>query len=364
MNSPSAPFREWLRSVNEMSSESGKTAHAIVLMSGGLDSVLAAKVLCDQGIRVTGLSFVTRCISVPPGGTYRPRRQAGLLGIEIVTRHLGLDFYEMVRRPEFGRGRNLNPCIDCKIFMLKRAARLLTEIGADFLATGEVLGQRPMSQHLRALTLIEKESGLQGRLLRPLSAKHLPPTIPERDGLVDRERLHGISGRSRREQLELAVKSGLSSDDYSSPAGGCLLTENVFSARLSDLFDRQESISLADLALLRMGRHLRPRDGLKIAAGRNHAENLRLERWFSTARGPYRRIRPGSFPGPGGIAGDAAGGDHDFFNAIFRKYSKAAREVEITVSIEEATGHSDEITLPCPDPGTGQPDVTGWNIAF
>lgn len=347
-----------------MPTRARKSVHAIVLMSGGLDSVLAAKILLDQGIVVTGLSFVTRCISEAPGATFLPRRQAESLEIDLMTRHLGLDYYEMVREPRFGRGKNLNPCIDCKIFMLRRAAAIMKETCADLVATGEVVGQRPMSQHLRALTLIEKESGLRGKLLRPLSAKRLPPTLPEQDGLVDRERLSGISGRSRREQFELAEKFGLADGDFSTPAGGCLLTIAAFSARLSDLFDRCESISLADLALLRKGRHLCPADGLKVVVGRNHVENLALERWFSTARGDYRCIRPVSFAGPVLIAvGEAAAGENDIFRKIFRKYAKTVRDAGFSISVEESGGLPSEIAFPPADPDDDSEDVAGWNIA-
>ena len=176
----------------------------------------------------------------------------------------------MLRKPKHGYGRNLNPCVDCKIFILKKAKKYAKEIGADFIFTGEVLGERPMSQHGPALKIIAEESGLKGKLLRPLSAKLLPETVAEKKGLVDRNKLLSIQGRSRKPQFELAKEYGITA--FPSPAGGCLLTCEEYSKKLRDLFENKKRISMADVALLRVGRHFRLGKN-KIIVGRNEAEN-------------------------------------------------------------------------------------------
>jgi tRNA U34 2-thiouridine synthase MnmA/TrmU len=179
----------------------------------------------------------------------------------------------MLRNPKHGYGRNMNPCVDCKIFMLKEAKKYADEVGAAFIFTGEVLDERPMSQHYPALRVIEEESGLKGRLLRPLSARLLPETVVEKSGLVDRAKLLGVRGRSRKPQMQLAKEFGVTS--YPSPAGGCLLTEAEFANRLRDLFQHRKRCSVADVALLRLGRHFRLGEN-KIVVGRNEKENKAL----------------------------------------------------------------------------------------
>jgi tRNA U34 2-thiouridine synthase MnmA/TrmU len=179
----------------------------------------------------------------------------------------------MLRKPKHGYGKNMNPCIDCKIFMIKKAKKYAKEIGADFIFTGEVLGERPKSQHYPALRLIEEEAGLKGKLLRPLSAKLLPETVAEKKGLVDRTKLLNIQGRSRKPQFQLAKEFGIKS--YPSPAGGCLLTCEEYSKKLRDLFANKKRVSMADIALLRVGRHFRLGKN-KIIVGRNEAENKLL----------------------------------------------------------------------------------------
>ena len=179
----------------------------------------------------------------------------------------------MLRKPKYGYGRNMNPCIDCKIFMIRKAKKYAKEIGADFLFTGEVLGERPKSQHSPALRLIEQDSGLKGRLLRPLSAKLLSETVAEKKGLIDRTKLLSIQGRSRKPQFQLAKEYGITS--YPSPAGGCLLTCEEYSKKLKDLFNNKRRISLSDVALLRLGRHFRLGKN-KIIVGRNETENKLL----------------------------------------------------------------------------------------
>lgn len=245
---------------------------ALALLSGGLDSVLAVKLVQMQGITVEAVNFVSP-FSIH-GAEDNPAVKAALsLGVPVKILELEQDYLKILRRPKFGYGKQLNPCIDCRIYMLKEAWRYAGEIGAQFIITGEVLDERPMSQNLKALRIIEEEAGLKGRVLRPLSAKLLPITLPEKIGLVDRNRLLDIRGRSRRRQLALARELGITG--YEWPSGGCLLTYREYSVKLRDLLMHKRRISMNDLRLLRLGRHFRYRDS-KIIVGRNREENQRL----------------------------------------------------------------------------------------
>ncbi|MEM1537967.1 MAG: hypothetical protein QXU09_02350 [Thermoproteota archaeon] len=246
-----------------------KRVKALALLSGGLDSTLAVKLILDQGIDVEAINFVTPfCLCRRGGcGAYEVVKKFNI-PLKVVS--VGLDYLRIVRRPKFGYGRRMNPCIDCRIFMLKRAKKYAKEIGASFIFTGEVLDERPMSQHRRALEIIEKEAGLKGKILRPLSAKLLPKTEAEIKGLVDRTKLLGIRGRSRKKQIELAKKFGI--NNYPCPAGGCLLTYREFANKLRDLFNHKKKISLKDVQLLKVGRHFRFGKN-KIIVGRNEQEN-------------------------------------------------------------------------------------------
>lgn len=249
-------------------------ARAIGLLSGGLDSILACRLILEQGIEVIAANFISPFYTDTRNGSRHPASHvAAELGIELRVLSVGQEYIELIKNPKYGRGRNMNPCIDCRIFTLRRAREFAETVAADFVFTGEVLGQRPMSQHRQALQLIERESGLEGRLLRPLSALLLKPTIPEKTGIVNRERLLAISGRSREIQIRLAAKLGIS--DYPSPAGGCLLTDRQFSIRLRDAFAHGEE-SLRDMQLLKLGRHFRLASGAKVIVGRNEAENAQL----------------------------------------------------------------------------------------
>ncbi len=242
---------------------------ALALFSGGLDSILAVKLILKQSIEVVAVHFVSAFNS-------RAKDDSGVveaakrLGVPIKIMELGEDYLNMIREPKHGYGKNMNPCIDCRIFILKKAKEMAEEIGADFIFTGEVLDERPMSQHYGALKLIEEETGLKGKILRPLSAKLLPETIMEKEGMVDREKLLGIRGRSRKPQLKLAKEFNIKS--YPSPAGGCLLTCKEYADKLRDLFRHKKSCSMADAVLLSVGRHFRLEKN-KIIVGRNEAEN-------------------------------------------------------------------------------------------
>ena len=271
---------------------------ALGLISGGLDSTLAARVLTEQGIEVYGLNYATgfcsndqrRAVGRPDESLHRLRNEAlragGDLGIEVEIVPVEKEYFGIVTHPKFGHGAHMNPCIDCRIFMLKKAKDRMEELGAHFVFTGEVLGQRPMSQHLAALQIIEREAGLEGLLLRPLSARHLPETIPEKQGWVDRARLLGISGRSRRGQLALSETFGLT--EFPQPSGGCCsLTDDTFSRRLKDVLAHQVPFEpgTEDAVLLKVGRHFRVSHRVKVIVGRDEAENTflarhRSERWW------------------------------------------------------------------------------------
>ena len=251
-------------------------AKAVVMVSGGLDSALAVKVLLEQGIHVDAVNFATVFSKRPKAGREpAAKRMADQLGVELHTIDISKEQLKIVKSPKFGRGSSMNPCIDCHILMVRKAKELMERLGADFVATGEVLGQRPMSQHRRALRLVETESGLEGLLLRPLSAKWLKPTVHERDGLVDTSRLFAIRGRSRKPQMELAAQFGIT--EYETPAGGCILTDKSFGRRLRDLLEHDPDAALEEIELLKHGRHLRLDDRVKVIVARNEEECHFLE---------------------------------------------------------------------------------------
>jgi len=251
---------------------------ALALLSGGLDSTLAVKVMLDQGIEVEALNFTSpfcTCTGKNAGCKSEAARVAAEFDIPIKIMNKGLDYLEVVRSPQHGYGKGLNPCIDCRIFLLRKAREYMAESGADFVITGEVLGQRPMSQRRDTLRVIERESGLEGLLLRPLSAQHFTPTIPEQEGWVDRSRLLAISGRSRKEQIRIADE--LDVRNYPCPAGGCLLTEISFVPKVKDVFAHSETLHIRDFRLLKIGRHFRIGPETKVIIGRDEADNTLLE---------------------------------------------------------------------------------------
>jgi tRNA-uridine 2-sulfurtransferase len=269
---------------------------ALALLSGGLDSTLAVKVMLDQGIAVEALNFTSpfcTCTGKNAGCKSEAVRVAGEFHIPIKVVNKGLDYLEIVRSPKHGYGKGMNPCIDCRIFLLRKAKEYMAECGADFVITGEVLGQRPMSQRRDTLNLIERESGLAGLLLRPLSARHFNPTIPEQEGWVDRSRLLAIQGRSRKEQMQLADE--LDVTNYPCPAGGCLLTELSFVSKIRDVFDHSDALNLRDFRLLKVGRHFRIGPRTKVIIGRNESENHLLEHAMQEGEAALRWLE-GSSP--------------------------------------------------------------------
>jgi len=239
---------------------------ALCVFSGGLDSMLAAQLIRDQGMDVLALFFETPFFTSPKARKSADHINLPIKVVDITDKHL-----EIVRNPKHGYGGHMNPCIDCHTLMIRTAGEFLDQEGADFVITGEVLGQRPMSQNLKALALVASESGFQGLVLRPLSAKRLPMTIPEQRGWVDRDRLMGFSGRSRKPQMELAKR--LDIRDYPSPAGGCLLTDEAFSRRLKDLVSAVPDFQLREIELLKLGRHFRLSPNTRVIVGRNQKEN-------------------------------------------------------------------------------------------
>ena len=273
-----------------------KRGKAIAMISGGLDSTLALALVLRQGIEVKAINFYTGfCITETQrrkGGRQDgtvPRNEAlrAAADLEVEIEYVDISesgYLDMLVHPRYGYGANANPCVDCRIFMMQRAREIMVREGADFVFTGEVLGQRPKSQRRDTLRIIERESGLQGRLLRPLSARLLEPTIPEREGIVDRERLLDISGRSRQRQMALAAELGVT--DWPQPAGGCCyLTDESFARKFFAVLDQREALGEErkivrdDVVLLSTGRHFRLSPRAKLIVGRTEVENVLLEKF-------------------------------------------------------------------------------------
>lgn len=250
---------------------------AIALLSGGLDSTLAAKIIKNLGVELVALNTWTPfclCDHRSSSGCFHgAAHTAGELGLKLISVNVTDEFLQILKKPKHGYGSNMNPCIDCRILLFKKAKETMQKESASFVITGEVLGQRPMSQRKNTMRLIEKEAGLEGLVLRPLSAKILEPTVPEREGWVARDNLLALSGRGRREQMNLA--QGLGINDYPCPSGGCLLTDPEFSRRIKDLMKFGE-LNLDEIQLLKLGRHFRLSDTAKLIVGRNEKENTQL----------------------------------------------------------------------------------------
>lgn len=269
---------------------------AVGLLSGGLDSTLAAKLILEQGIDVHAINFTSPFCTCTPKGAGCPAVVTAVkeLGdIELKRVAMKDEYLEMVRNPKHGYGKGINPCIDCRIMKIRKAGEYMKRISASFLFTGEVLGQRPMSQHRRAIDIIDLESGLKGYIVRPLSAAHFRPTIPEEKGWVDRDRFLSISGRSRKIQISLAAEKGIK--DYPCPAGGCLLTDRNFSNRMRDYLRFTESPSIRDIPLLKAGRHFRLEGGDKVIVARNERECRMLK---NLSRKNDHLLVPIDFAGP------------------------------------------------------------------
>ncbi len=321
----------------------GRGIKAIGLVSGGLDSALAVAVIKRQGIEVLGLNYFN---GFSPGAiraevlgeedlrAFLDRRASNLsnsLGVPVEIIDISDEYIDLLLDPKHGYGANVNPCIDCRIDMLRRTKERMESEGASFVFTGEVLGQRPMSQHRGAMNTVINESGLDGYLLRPLCAKLLPRTIPEEEGLVDREKLLDIQGRSRRRQMALAEEFGLTG--YSQPAGGCTLTDENYARKFKDILDHEGagSISRRMVVLLAVGRHFRLSDRVKIVVGRDRVENNYIERdwvgeWLAD---------PVDIPGPTTlILGDPTDDELMTAAAITARYSDAKLESSVRIGLK------------------------------
>jgi len=248
---------------------------ALALLSGGLDSILAVRLAQEQGVEVEAINFLTIfCTCTHKGCQHAATKAARELKIPLKIMSITEEYLEVIKTPKHGYGSNMNPCIDCRIFTFKKAKEYMEKIGAAFLITGEVLGERPMSQRKDAILLIEKEAFLKGLILRPLSAKLFEPTIPEKEGVIDRQKLLDIRGRSRKPQMSLAKEFGI--NDYPCPAGGCLLTDAGFAKRIKDLLTRG-GLTIDNVRLLKYGRHFRLSKDAKLVIGRDKEENEALQ---------------------------------------------------------------------------------------
>ncbi len=334
---------------------------AVALISGGLDSLLAARVVMDQGIHVEGINFFTGfCVE---GHTHAIRKQdrdkakrnnalwsAEQLGIRLHIIDIIEEYKDIVINPKHGYGANLNPCLDCKIFMVNKARQWMTEHGFDFIITGEVIGQRPMSQRKDTMPVIARDSGADERLVRPLCAKNLPPTLPEKQGWLDRDRLHGFSGRSRKPQIALAAGYGF--EDFAQPAGGCcFLTDSQYAVKLEDLWNSRGSkqYELDDIMLLKVGRHLRPRPHFKMIIGREEGENRFLEGY----RKRFVHLIPTSHVGPLVLLdGELDSADIELAARLTARFSKGRDAARVTVQVTDANGAPrslDVVPMPADD---------------
>ena len=322
---------------------------AVALISGGLDSMLAARLLLDQGIHVEGINFYTGfCVE---GHTHairnkdknKPKRNNALwvaetLGIKLHIVDVIEQYKDIVLNPKHGYGANLNPCLDCKAFMVKKANEWIQQHGFDFIITGEVIGQRPKSQRRETMPIIAQESGANDLLLRPLCAKLLPQTLPEREGWVDREKLLAISGRSRKSQMALAKKYGIS--DYAQPAGGCcFLTDAQYSHKLADLWAArgEKRYDLDDIMLLKVGRHIRPRSHFKLIIGRDEGENNYLDGY----RHQFTHLLADTENGPTVLLqGEADDSDLELAARLTARYSQGRDKEQVSIRVTRTDGKS------------------------
>ncbi|GMT42922.1 MAG: hypothetical protein IEMM0002_1333 [bacterium] len=317
-----------------------KKIKTLGLLSGGLDSTIAVKLMAKLGFDITVLNFMSpfcTCTKKSNGCKSAAHQLAGEMELEIKTIFMGDEYIDMLRAPKYGYGKHLNPCIDCRIMMFRQAGRVMAEIGARFIFTGEVIGQRPMSQMKNRLNKIENESGLKGLIVRPLSAALLPPTIPEIEGLINREEMLAISGRSRKPQMELGRELGVPEENLCS-SGGCLLTDRHFAARMKDLIDYTKNPTIKETRMLRIGRHFRVSDGSKVIVGRNEMENEKIAKMAPTGSTLIRVLDYGS---PCVLViGKGENGCLDMAGRIAARYSDAPKNSEVEVEI--TTAGSDE----------------------
>jgi tRNA-specific 2-thiouridylase len=329
----------------------GKKPKAVALLSGGLDSSLAVRMILEQGIDVEAVAVKTPFCDFDcgKGCGQRVKEVADEVGIKLKTVYFGEEYLRMLKNPKYGYGSGMNPCIDCRGMMYKAAKEHMKKINADFVITGEVLFQRPMSQNNRALHIIEKETGMESKVLRPLSAKHLPATDAERKGLIKRENMGDIKGRSRKGQLALAKNFGIS--EPPNAAGGCLLTDPCFSKRVKDLYDHSNDVpSLNDVELLKVGRHFRITSDAKLVVGRNKEENEVIK---ALATDGDITIEVKDYVGPTCILRCKTNEHSSLITcaAIAVRYSDAPKHKASTVSIS-FSGQRNEMAVMPADSGT------------
>ena len=325
-----------------------KPYKALALISGGLDSLLAAKCIQDQGIHVEGINFYTGfCVeghthAIRKKDQTKMKRNNALWVAETLNMPLHIvdvveEYKQVVYQPKYGYGKNLNPCIDCKVFMVTKAYEWIKENGFDFIITGEVIGQRPKSQRRDTMNVVKKHSGATDLLLRPLSAKFFEPTHPERMGWVDREKLLNIHGRGRHRQIQMAKELGFT--DYAQPAGGCcFLTDKYYSAKLLDLWqaNQHKQYELDDIMLLKIGRHLRPKPHFKLIIGREEGEN----NFLSGYRKQFISMMPQNTIGPFALIDGTLVDETDFILAarILSRFCKPSQDSETEIAFTLLSG--------------------------
>ncbi len=341
---------------------------AVALISGGLDSLLAARVVMEQGVHVEGINFYTGfCVeghthAIRKKDRARPKRNNALwsaeqLGIKLHIIDIIEEYKAIVINPRHGYGSNLNPCLDCKIFMVNKAREWIEANGFDFIITGEVVGQRPMSQRKDTLPVIARDSGAGERLVRPLCAKNLPPTLPEIEGWLDRDKLYGFNGRSRKPQIALAGEFGF--EDFAQPAGGCcFLTDKQYSVKLADLWSTRgtREYDLDDIMLLKVGRHLRPRPHFKLIVGREEGENRFLEGYKKR----FIHIIPTSHTGPLVLLDGEPGADDIKLAArLTARFSQGRDAERVTVNVNRLGGETESLDV-VPMPSSEIPEA--WYV--
>ena len=317
-----------------------KKGRGLGLCSGGLDSMLAGLVLQQQGLSVEWITFETPFFSAD-----KARNASRITGIPLMVQDITKPYLVMLKSPNCGYGKYMNPCLDCHALMFRMAGKVMKAQGFDFLFSGEVIGQRPMSQTRPSLRYVEKNSGFEGYIVRPLCAKRLPETIPEKAGVIDRDALLNIAGRSRKEQIRLAKEFGITK--YPAPAGGCLLTDKGYANRLRDLFAHQKEYSVNELHMLRYGRHLRINPDTKIIVGRTQNDNEGLDTYYRPAQDTLLKVR--NYPGPLVLIPNGAGNETVLLAAsICAGYSKAPADMPVQVRVTTPHGRETVTVLPLP----------------
>ena len=300
-----------------------------MMLSGGLDSRLAMKMMLDQGIELHAYNHTTAFCTCTSRSSCRHEavKAAQEFDVPLSVHNVTEEFLRIIEEPDHGYGSGVNPCIDCRIMLFRGARRLMEQIGGRFVVTGEVLGERPMSQRRDAMDHIEKESGLEGLVLRPLCAKALEPTVPEKEGWVEREKLEDITGRRRVPQIELAEELGI--NDYPCPAGGCRLTDPGYAARMRDLLEHNRPLQVNDVQLLKFGRHFRLDGRAKVIVGRDEDENKMIDR---LSRPEDHKVELAAIPGPLTIVRGEPGAEHlRTASAMTARYSKARERESVDV---------------------------------